>query len=431
MSPRIGVRVIAVVAAGGLFLLPGFGQGRGGVTPPAGGGSSGSTGTPPGTVGPGIGTTTPTIPTNPTPSTNPQPTTLPQPIYITGRVLTEDGNPPTETVTIERVCGGSPHAEGYTDSKGYFGIQLGQPNSGVMQDASETGGYGRGYGGPNTGMPGSRSSLGGSGTGGGNSDMRFMNCDLQAKLGGYRSQLVSLANRRAMDNPDIGTILLHRLTPTEGTTVSAVSLAAPKDAHKAFEKGQEAVKKRKWEEAAKDFQKAVDLYPDYAAAWYELGRLQAAGGAPDTARISFECSMKADPKYTAPYVELATLEVKAKKWKEVASITDRALRLDSFDYPEVFFYNAVANFNLRNVEASEKSVRQALRLDTRHLYPQASYLLGLILTSRREYADAQEQFRTYLKLSPDAPDAAAAKSQLERIEKLTAQGAVPAPKQDQ
>ena len=265
--------------------------------------------------------------------------------------------------------------------------------------------------------------------GGANPDMRFMNCDLQAKLAGYRSQLVSLANRRAMDNPDIGTILLHRMTPTEGTTVSTASLSAPKEARKAFERGQEAIKKKKWDEAAKGFQKAVDLYPGYATAWYELGRLQAAAGALDTARISLECSMKADSKYAAPYVELAAMDVQAKKWKEVASITDRGIRLDSFDYPELFFFNAVANYYLMNSEAAEKNVRQAVKLDTQHRFPQSEYLLGLILAQRRDYANAADLFREYLKLAPDAADAATAKQKLDQIEKVSAQGSVQPPKQ--
>jgi TolA-binding protein len=349
-------------------------------------------------------------------------------------VLLEDGNPPTESVTIERVCGGSPHAEGYTDSKGYFGIQLGQ-SYGVIQDASETGGAGGVFGDtkdPNIGTLPTQSSVGGSPMAGGvNSEMRFMNCDLQARLAGYRSQSVSLANRRAMDNPDIGTILLHRMTPTEGTTVSTASLSAPKEARRAFEKGQEAIKKKKWEEAAKGFQKAVDLYPGYATAWYELGRLQAAAGALDTARISLECSMKADPKYAPPYVELAAMEVQAKKWKEVASISDRGLRLDSFDYPELFFFNAVANYYLMNSPVAEKNVRQAVKLDTQHRFPQSDYLLGLILAQRQDYANAADEFRAYLKLAPDAADAAIAKQKLDQIEKITAQGGAPAPKQDQ
>jgi len=337
----------------------------------------------------------------------------------------EDGTAPPESVTIERVCSGSPHAEGYTDSKGYFGIQLGQAN-GAIQDASEmtdgrTNGMGT-FGDPNRTVPAPRSGVGGNVSGGAvDPSIRLMGCDLQAKLAGYRSQQVSLANHRAMDNPDIGTILLHRLAPTEGTTISASSLAAPKEARKAFDRGEESAKKKKWDDAAKSFQKATELYPGYAEAWYELGRLQAKA-APDSARISFECAMKADPKYAAPYVEMAILDVDAKKWKDVVTITDRGLRLDAFDYPELFFFNAVANYYLRNSAVAEKNVRQAVKLDTQHRYPQTAYLLGLILAQRQDYTDAAEQFQTYLKLAPDAEDAPAAKQKLEQIQKISAQG---------
>ncbi|HTS24557.1 MAG TPA: tetratricopeptide repeat protein [Bryobacteraceae bacterium] len=429
MAPQ-ALRVMALLAAGGFLLPPGFSQGRGGTGPPAGttstGGSTGSSSIGTGARTPG---TVPTTPTNP--STNPTPGTITQPIYISGRVLLEDGTPPPEPVTIERVCSsGSPHAEGYTDGQGYFGIQLGQ-TLGVMQDASEIGnGSPNVLGDPNRNGVAPRSSLGTGGTAGGtNPDFRYTNCDLQAKLAGYRSQLVSLTNHRAMDNPDIGTILLHRMSATEGTTVSAASLAAPKDARKAFDKGEEAARKKKWDEAEKSFQKAVDLYPGYAAAWYELGRLQA-NAAPDTARISFECAMKADPKYAAPYADLAMIEVQAKKWKEVVSLTDRGIRLDAFDYPELFFYNAVANYYLKNSAVAEKNVRQAVKLDSRHHYPQTAYLLGLLLIQRQDYAGAAEQIQTYLKLAPDADDAPAAKQKLEQLAKISAQGDS-AHKQDQ
>src|SRR5690349_9392387 len=102
--------VIVFVSASGLMVQPVFGQGRGGSTAPPGGGSSGAGAAPTAPT-----TTRPTQPT-PTPTTQ-QPTVLQQPIFITGRVMTEDGEAPTEPVVIERVCNGSPHSEGYTDSK--------------------------------------------------------------------------------------------------------------------------------------------------------------------------------------------------------------------------------------------------------------------------------------------------------------------------
>src|SRR5579883_389238 len=153
MSRSALVWVSGFVLAG-LSLQPVFGQGRGSST------TSGSTGTAGGTTTPGTTTTRP----SPTPSTTNQSNTPPTPIFLTGQVMIDDGTAPTEPVVIERVCHGQPHAEGYTDSKGYFSIQLFQPNSGILQDASEDTSFrspGGGVGGLGGGQMAPTSSLSG------------------------------------------------------------------------------------------------------------------------------------------------------------------------------------------------------------------------------------------------------------------------------
>lgn len=417
------VLTLVVVAAAGLLLQPAFGQGRGGQTsPPAGG----TTTTSPTTGVPGR-STTPTISTIPNTNTNTQQQQpqINRPIFINGRVMLEDGTEPTEPVVIERVCNGSAHAEGYTDSKGYFSIELGGGSRTMVPDASEST-FGRdGVG----GMSGSggMSGMGGSGgMDGSNALGRFMNCDLRARLSGFRSQSVSLAMRRPLDDPNIGVILVHRQgAGEEGTTISAVSLAAPKDARKAFDKARDSVKKNKADDAAKNYQKAVDLYPKYATAWYELGRIHAMQGRPDDARKAFENALQSDPKYVEPYLQIALLASKNMQWKEVADLTTKAIKLDAFDYPQAFFFNAVANFNLKNVDAAEKSAREAERLDTRHQFPKASHLLGVILVQRQDYTGAAEHMRSYLKFAPNAADADNVRKQLDQIEKMTAQATGP------
>jgi tetratricopeptide (TPR) repeat protein len=420
MSPQTILRVSTFVAAAGLVVQPAFSQGRGGggSTPSGGSGagaspSTGSTPSVPST------TTRPPTTTTPTQPNNTQ--TMPQtPIFISGRVMLEDGSAPTESVVIERVCSGVAHSEGYTDSKGYFSIQLGAQNNGMMHDASED------MSGFSAGSPGGMGGFGGGGFGqstsrnGSMSENRFIDCDLRARVAGFRSQSVSLANRRAMDPPDVGTILLHRLSPTEGTTISAASLAAPKDAKKAYEKGMEALKKRKAPDAVKNFEKAVEVYPKYAAAWYELGRFQAAQGDAAMARGYFEQAVKADPKFVSPYMELAVIDWKAEKWQQVAELTQTVVKLDSFDYPQAYFLNALSNYYLKDMDAAEKSAREAVRLDTRKQYLTTIRLLGVILAQKQDYAGATEQLKSYLELAPQASDAATVRNQLAQLEKLTA-----------
>jgi tetratricopeptide (TPR) repeat protein len=252
---------------------------------------------------------------------------------------------------------------------------------------------------------------------------RFSNCDIRANLAGYRSQSISLSTRRAMDTPDIGVIVLHRLGADEGTTVSMISLAAPKDARRAFEKGLAATKKNSAVEAEKDFRRAIDLYPKYAAAWTELGKIQASRNELVDARQSFDRAIEADPKFLDPFLQIALLAMQAKKWQELAEVTDRAMRLDPFELPQIYLFNAVANYNIRNIDAAERSVRAAAKLDTLQQFAEISYLQALILIQRRDYPAAAERLRNYLKLAPGAADAPMAREQLMRLDKAIAQNA--------
>ena len=433
MSPR-RVRFLTVVGLALLLVGLAFGQGKGPTPPPSSGGA-GSGGAGAGGAGNAgnTGRTTTNLPSNTNPNV-PNTPNIPRPIFLSGKVVIDDGSALPEPASIIRVCNGNPHTEGYTDSDGNFGIELGN-ETGVMQDASETGGGGPGMGRPpGMGVPtGTTPSAGmGAGTLNSNSmatsgygDRRLLNCELQARLAGFRSQSVMLVDHRPMDNPDIGTILLHRNSKAdEGSTVSAKSLAAPKDARKAFDKGLELVKKGKIDDAFHDFQKAVMLYPSYATAWCELGKIEAAHGQADIARGSFQEALKADPKYVDPYLQLSRLALNAKNWTELAGFTGKAIELDSFDYPQEFLFDAVAHYNLHDFDAAGKSIQRAETLDTRHEFPQIAYLKGLVQIQHKQYTEAAENLRTYLKLAPSAEDAPKVREQLTQLEKFLSQSAV-------
>jgi tetratricopeptide (TPR) repeat protein len=353
------------------------------------------------------------------------------PIYISGRVMREDGTPPPISTVIVRVCGAQEHSEGFTDSSGYFGVNIqfgngpgtGSSQMAGLEDASESGSYG--MRGPTMTSSTTTGNSGGvsQGPSGMSTDTRLMNCELRAKLAGYRSQSISLVDRRPMDNPDVGVILLHRLIgPEGGGTVSANLLSVPKEARKSFERGQEAAKKQKYGDALKDYAKAVELYPKFSMAWCEKGILEAGHGSDEDAHKSFEEAVRADPKYVTPYLQLSMLEMSAHNWQALADVTAEALKLDSFSYPMEHFFNAIANFNVGNLGAAELEARQTEKLDTRHDFPKASQLLGVILAQRHDYLGAADELRNYLKMAPNSPEAPEVRAQLEQVDKLTASG---------
>jgi tetratricopeptide (TPR) repeat protein len=390
---------------------------------PAAGKNGASTGsTNPGgsanTPTPGRPTNLPSTPTtNPNQNPNQNQNQIQRTIFLSGKVMMDDGSPIPPNIVIQRVCNGNPRSVAYTDSKGHFSFQWGQQNS-FMSDASEAGFSGRNSG----GGFGSAQSAGGTNPLSGDSFGNQMNgCEIRAQLGGYRSDSVNLINRNSMDNADIGMIVLHRLGNVEGSSISATSLMAPKDAKKAYEKGLQSLLKNKPEDASKEFEKAVLAYPKYADAWMNLGKLRIQQKSFEPAREAMLKAIECDPKLVGPYIELGMLAAQENKWEEAAPYLDRGLKLDPVDFPQAWYASAAANFNLKKFDAAEKSAREAQKLDPKHVNPRTDYLLALIMSEKHDYAGAAEHLRGYLKNAPNAPDFAKVKDQLGQIEKYMEQ----------
>jgi Flp pilus assembly protein TadD len=389
-----------------------------GQSPPAG--NTGNTPTGPGTVSTPGRTTQPPQQQNPVEIPRPQ-----MPIFLSGRVMMEDGTPPPNSLSIQRLCSGSPHTVAYTNSKGQFNFEWGSP-SGIVADASES--MSPISGARSSDMPGfggTRGSQMESGMGG----PSLMGCELLVNAPGFRSDRLDLSNHRAADNPELGTIILHRMTEVEGTSVSATTLNAPKDAKKAWEKGQQALhaaqkmpagpkksgRDAKLAEAEKELAKAVDLYPNFAAAWLDLGRARLMQGETVPGKEALLKSLSVDAKLVEPYVELGEQSAREQSWADAAKYMDHALQLDPVDFPRLWFEDAVANYNSQNFDRAEKNAREALKLPPARSDPHANQLLGLILINKHDYAGAGEALRAYVRLSPDAKDIDQVKAQLEQI----------------
>jgi len=411
MAPQCRTRGIAAAAAA-ILLVPAFSQ----TTSVGSSGAGTTTSNRPTltTLSPTMGTTNTT-----TPGLSPAPQTL----RVSGRVMVDDGTPPSFPATIQRVCSGNPHAEGYTDNQGYFSVLLGQ-NADVIADASETPNASNRNSQPfpSVALPNPASGATGLSSRSLGADNRFSNCELRAQLGGYTSQSINLTARTSLDTPDVGIILLHRMGASEtATTVTATTLKASKEARKALQKGLDLARKNKAEEAIASLREAVEADPDFAFAWCELGKLQLENDHIPDAHESFAAAVRAEPRWPEPYLRLALMSVKAHDWRAVVDTTDHILRLNSWEYPGAYFYNAAANYNLRHVDAAEKNALAAERVDVQHEYPQVEQLLGAIYADRQRYAEAAEKLRAYLMMAPGAPDAPATRRRLAEVEKLAAE----------
>jgi tetratricopeptide (TPR) repeat protein len=314
--------------------------------------------------------------------------------------------------------GSGSRREAFTDSKGHFSFVIGGHMNTVMLDASDSapatinGRPSDMTDDPLTASPGGMSSPE-------SLEQRLWSCELTAELPGFRSDRISLAGRHMLDNPEVGTIVLHRIGNVEGSMISVTSLKVPKDAKKEYDKGHELAQKGKAADAQAHLEKAVAIYPEYAAAWSLLGDLRDESKQKEQAYQAYSKALEADPKYLSPYMGLATMAARQSNWQDVARFSDKVVELDGVDFPQAYFMSSVAYYNMGNVELAEKNARKAQQLDTQHRFPRVELLLGEILYQKHDYAGAAERFRSYLKMAPNASDASKIQEQLAALEKAS------------
>lgn len=298
---------------------------------------------------------------------------------VTGSVITQDRQPVSDA-TVLLICDGLVRGTSTVRSKGEFSLTIQRTLDGVHA-------------------------------------VPVNDCEVYAVVSGVRSEPRQVMSLRGSEALDVGQLIVNPSASAVGTTVSANSLRAPAEARKLLHKGVSEAASQKWEEAQKHLERATQIYPKYSEAWHELGLVLQHQARTAEARNAFQQALAADPVFVRPYFGLVGLAADGQDWREMQRVSESANAL--FTDPLMLFYNAIANFNLHDFDAAEKSLLHAAKVDRDHHLPQVELLLGDVLIQRRDFSGAAAKVREYLQLSPNGPQADAARSELARLEQLS------------
>jgi len=340
-------------------------------------------------------------------------------MFLLGSVATDDGTPVPHDVLVERVCNARVRQQVYATSRGDFSMELGSMTDSYLDASGDRSPqYGQASKVPGTGI----------------SRLELINCELRATVPGFRSSVISLVDLTPVSSRmDVGAIVVHRATKIKGMTLSAAPYKAPRDARRAYEKGLEAERNGRLADARQYFEKAVEIYPKYANAWFQLGAALQNLAQKESARTAYTHATTIDSKFLPPYLSLASMAYEAEDWTQVlnltnhvldldplnyANVTGYILDLDPLDYAEAYFYNSAANYKLNKIEDAEKSGLKAERLDVRPRFPQLHLLLAEIFARKNNYPTAISEIKIYLELAPHAKDADQVRERLAKLEKL-------------
>ena len=337
-------------------------------------------------------------------------------MFIMGKVATDDGSNLPNNVMVERVCNARVRQQVYADPSGGFSMQLGSVADSTMDATAE--------GSSQSAVPGKYAETG-------IPRQQLANCEVRASASGFKSRDVSLVGLdSSIKNIELGTILVHRNKKVEGTTVDAAAYKAPKDAVTAYQRGLEAQKNGKLANAQKYFERAVDFYPAYGRAWFQLGSVLEKESQKDAARAAYTRATTADAKFLPPYLSLAVMASATENWTEVIRFTDFILaldpfkdltgytvELDPFSYAEAYFYNALANYKVKNFAEAERKAVKAEHLLGRS--PELHLLLSDIFARKNEFTAAISELETYLELDPHANNAEQVRARMAELKNRT------------
>ena len=193
-------------------------------------------------------------------------------------------------------------------------------------------------------------------------------------------------------------------------TVSADELKVPSKARKEFEAGAKALDKNELPEAQVRFQKAIEIYPQYARAYNHLGVAFMRNGQPDRGRESFEKAVAINGSYAEALLNLAKVRLGEKQNAEAEALLEKAVAGDPA--------NAEALTILANVQLMEHKYDLAAANAAKvHALDHTKFAMAHWIAARayeiqHKDAEAITEYTIFLKESPSGALADKARASL-------------------
>lgn len=198
------------------------------------------------------------------------------------------------------------------------------------------------------------------------------------------------------------------------STVSARELSIPEAARREYQEAQTKLSRRDVPAAVTHLERAVEMAPQFSAAWNTLGTIAYQSHRYDRAEQCFRKALDRDPYSFEPLVNLGGALLTEGKVGEALSYNLFAV----LTRPKDALANSQLGLNYfaeGNLDLAQKYLEIATRIDPGHFsYPQLT--LAEIHLRRHEPAAAAREFRDFLLQHPDAPQAAKVRDLLAKLE---------------
>jgi len=189
----------------------------------------------------------------------------------------------------------------------------------------------------------------------------------------------------------------------KAAVVNAALAEVPENARTLYEKGLELSRAGDSLKAIDNLRTAISLYPKFPLALNELGVQYLKINQPGKAVEPLRSATKLSPDAFTPKLNLGIALLETQQFPEAETqLRDAVKRNDSA--PTAHLYLGIVLTKLPNYPEAEKELRRAIDLAGAQMGLAHKYLGG-IYWSKRDYSHAVDELETYLRLTPNAPDA--------------------------
>ena len=233
-------------------------------------------------------------------------------------------------------------------------------------------------------------------------------CSAEIAVPGYRTRTIPFAARME--------VRLSPLNPGEGSTLSSTSIRTSAAARKNFWLAKDLQRKGETAQAIECSKKAVEIEPQFAEAWNQLGWEFEQAGTIIEAESAYQKALGLDPVFIEPRVRLAGLALAQSRWLQAQDESAKAIAMNAVEYPISYLYRSLAELNLNQWDAAERDAREALPANADHSMDLAEYVLAAALDQEGDSEQALEHFRRYIVLVPKGGRSAAAKNRIAQLQ---------------
>jgi len=208
----------------------------------------------------------------------------------------------------------------------------------------------------------------------------------------------------------------EHITALASRVISTAELRqqVPANAKKAYDQGLKAVSKGKFQEAATNFEQALQLYPDYLAARNDLGAQYLKLKRIDEAEKHFQIVLANDPKNFNAKFNMGLVQIERHDYTGALVLLNQAVSIDS-TRPVPHLWIGIANLEMGSLQEAETSLVRALLMGGEECIA-AHYHLARIYMSRGEFGDASRSVQAYLQQAPRGEYVKEAKELARRIQ---------------